>query len=394
MVNNEPKVAINAFLPDDVQAAALVGRAWIPGTGPAIITFKDGHFIDITCPEFPTVSFLMALDNPAQRVREAIGRSIGLARDVLANSIEKNRRTDQAFLLSPIDLQAVKAAGVTFAASLIERVIEERTHGDAGRADQVRADLQALIGGKLHELRPGSEQALIMRQNMIEQGLWSQYLEVGFGPDAEIFTKCQPMSSVGFGANIGIRSDSVWNNPEPEIVLVVSPHGKIVGVTLGNDVNLRDFEGRSALLLGKAKDNNASCSIGPFIRLFDGHFALDDVRKAHMNVVVRGLDGFELNESGSMTQISRDPLELVEEAFGQTNQYPDGFVLFVGSMFAPIKDRDVAGSGFTHKVGDEVIIASERLGKLTNRVQTCSVCKPWTFGLSALMKNLAERRLL
>lgn len=394
MVSNMSQFAVSDILPGDVQSALLVGRAWIPGKGPAVVVLRDGELIDITSREIPTMSSLLAQDQPAQRAKLAPGHAIGKVEDILTNSIESQRQADRAFLLSPIDLQAVKAAGVTFAASLVERVIEERTRGEAGRAEEVRAELQALIGGQLHELKPGSEKAMMVRQTMIEQGLWSQYLEVGIGPDAEIFTKCQPLSAVGFGAHIGIRSDSIWNNPEPEIVLVVSPEDKIVGVTLGNDVNLRDFEGRSALLLGKAKDNNASCSIGPFIRLFDEHFSLEDVRKADMNVVIRGQDGFVLDETGSMKQISRDPLELVAEAAGPHHQYPDGFVLFVGSMFAPIKDRDVAGIGFTHKIGDEVVIASSRLGKLKNIVQSCDDCAPWAFGLNALMRNLAERKLL
>src|SRR5690606_27366505 len=105
-------------------------------------------------------------------------------------------------------------------------------------------------------------------------GVWSQYLEVAIGKDAEIFTKTQPMASVGFGAQIGIHPESHWNNPEPEVVLAVARTGKIRGATLGNDVNLRDYEGRSALLLGEAKDQNASCAIGPFIRLFDETFSL------------------------------------------------------------------------------------------------------------------------
>lgn len=389
-----PDSFMNESLPSDVLQATLVGRVWLPATGPAIVVLRQGELVDITCPHVPTMAALMALEDPLAWVKNASGRVVGSVEEIMANSMEEQQKAEIPFLLSPVDLQAVKAAGVTFAASLVERVIEERTRGDARRAEQVRAELQALVGGQLHELRPGSEQALAVRQNMIEQGLWSQYLEVGIGPDPEIFTKCQPMSSVGFGANIGIHPESLWNNPEPEIVLVVSSANKVVGVTLGNDVNLRDFEGRSALLLGKAKDNNASCSIGPFIRLFDAGFSLDDVRTMTMSVAIHGRDGFKLTESGAMTQISRDPLELVEAASGQMHQYPDGFVLFLGSLFAPIKDRDVAGGGFTHKIGDEVVIEAAFLGRLVNIVQHCSACKPWTFGSSALMRNLATRKML
>lgn len=389
-----PDNFMNDSLPYDVERAMLVGRVWVPATGPAIVVLRQNELIDITCPQVSTMAALMALEDPIEWVKNATGQSLGSVAAILANSMEDQQKAEVPFLLSPVDLQAVKAAGVTFAASLIERVIEERTRGDAGRAEQVRAELQALVGGKLHELRPGSEQAMVVRRNMIEQGLWSQYLEVGIGPDPEIFTKCQPMSAVGFGANVGIHPESLWNNPEPEIVLVVSPANKVVGVTLGNDVNLRDFEGRSALLLGKAKDNNASCSIGPFIRLFDAGFSLNDVRAVTMSVAIYGQDGFELSESGAMTQISRDPLALVEAASGQMHQYPDGFALFLGSMFAPIKDRDVEGGGFTHKIGDKVVIAAPALGRLVNIVQHSSICKPWTFGCTALMQNLAARKML
>lgn len=297
-------------------------------------------------------------------------------------------------LLSPLDLQCIKAAGVTFAVSAVERVIEERCRGDFNAAQAVRASLNDRIGGDIRSVKPGSEQAMKLKAALIADGLWSQYLEVAIGPDAEIFTKSQVLSSVGYGAYVGVRADSAWNNPEPEVVLVCNRDGKVIGATLGNDVNLRDIEGRSALLLGKAKDNNASCAVGPFVRLFDSSFTLDDVRSAVVALEVQGAEGYRLTGRSSMSQISRDPLELVGQTIGRNHQYPDGFALFLGTMFAPIEDRDVPGRGFTHKEGDVVRISTPRLGILENKVTTCEHAPQWQFGISDLMRNLASRGLL
>jgi len=298
------------------------------------------------------------------------------------------------WVLAPCDLQAVKAAGVTFVASMLERVIEEQARGDAARAEAVRRSIVAVIGDNLSRIRPGSPEAARLKEVLIAERVWSQYLEVGIGPDAEIFTKAQPMSAVGTGADVGIHPKSEWNNPEPEIVLAVNSRGEAVGATLGNDVNLRDFEGRSALLLGKAKDNNASCAIGPFIRLFDEHFGIDDVRGCELAMRVDGPEGFVLEGSSSMAKISRDPLDLVAQAIGDYHQYPDGMMLFLGTMFAPTKDRHAPGQGFTHVVGDIVTVSTPRLGALVNRVEHCDVVAPWTFGVASLMRHLAHRGLL
>ncbi|NIJ29689.1 fumarylacetoacetate (FAA) hydrolase family protein [Sphingomonas insulae] len=317
----------------------------------------------------------------------AQGDAIG-ALDAIGLSVDGNTR-----LLSPIDLQCVKAAGVTFAVSAMERVIEERARGDAGAAADVRTRVEERIGGSMRAVRPGSDEAMVLKQALIDEGLWSQYLEVAIGPDAEIFTKAPVLATVGWGADVGIRSDSTWNNPEPEIVLLVSPDGRVVGATLGNDVNLRDFEGRSALLLGKAKDNNASCSLGAFVRLFDETFTMDDVRQAEITLRIDGADGYTLDGASAMDQISRDPEDLVRQALSE-HQYPDGLVLFLGTLFAPTQDRDQVGQGFTHKVGDTVAITTPKLGRLVNTVTTSKAAPPWTFGLSALFGNLAARRLL
>jgi fumarylacetoacetate (FAA) hydrolase family protein len=387
-------IRVDDALPEDAENAALVGRAFLPGVGPVVVALRGAELIDITSRAVPTSSALFALDDPAGHARAAAGRTIGLVDEILANSDEATRDPSRPWLLAPVDLQAVKASGVTFVVSLLERVIEEQARGAPEKATQIRADLDRLIGADLRALRPGSEQAMAVKAALIERGLWSQYLEVGIGPDAEIFTKGQPMSAVGFGAHVGIHPGSSWNNPEPEVVVAVSPAGRIVGATLGNDVNLRDFEGRSALLLGKAKDNNASCGLGPFVRLFDDGFTLDDVRRARLDLTVEGADGFRLEGMSSMTEISRDPADLVEAAAGAHHQYPDGFVLMLGTMFAPIQDRDRPGEGFTHKDGDLVTIASTRLGRLRNRVRPCPDCAPWRFGALDLMRSLAARGLL
>lgn len=302
--------------------------------------------------------------------------------------------TANGVLLAPCDLQAIKACGVTFARSMIERVIEEKAAGNPALAERVRERVTALIGDSLRNLKAGSEQAMTVKAALIEEGVWSQYLEVGIGPDAEVFTKGQPMSSVGYGAEVGLHPISKWNNPEPEVVLAVNSRGEVKGATLGNDVNLRDVEGRSALLLGKAKDNNASCSIGPFLRLFDETYSIDDVRNADLDLTVTGEDGFKLAGKSSMKEISRDPLELVSQTIGRHHQYPDGFLLFMGTLFAPVEDRDHKGQGFTHKIGDVVTISNVKLGSLQNTVRLSTECPPWTFGTTALMRNLAARRLI
>jgi fumarylacetoacetate (FAA) hydrolase family protein len=383
-----------SLLPDDHEASTLVGRVWLPAvSGPAVVAIRKDGVYDVTS-RFPTVSALAEQDHPAEALRSAAGARIGDLQSIAANTPCDTRDPAMPWLLSPIDLQAVKAAGVTFAVSTLERVIEERARGNPSAAAEIRAEVTRLVGDDLSKLRPGSDEAMRLKQALIAQGAWSQYLEVGIGPDAEVFTKAPVLSSVGAGMDAGLHPESSWNNPEPEAVLVVSSKGRIVGAALGNDVNLRDFEGRSALLLSKAKDNNASCAIGPFVRLFDQAFALDDVRKLTVSLHVIGDDGFVLEGASSISKISRDPQDLVEQTIGANHQYPDGFVLFLGTMFAPIKDRDVPGEGFTHKSGDVVTISSPRLGRLINRMRTSDQCEPWTFGIGALMANLAQRGLL
>ncbi|WP_413712102.1 fumarylacetoacetate hydrolase family protein [Rhizobium sp. Rhizsp82] len=375
-------------------AGLFVGRVWNPKvSGPSIVTIRDGQLIDITSRDAPTLSALLERDDPAAFVRAAKGEAIGTLDDVSKNSSGKPDAS-KPYLLAPADLQAIKACGVTFAQSMIERVIEEKAAGNPDRAASIRDRVGALIGGSLANIKAGSPEAAKVKQALIEEGMWSQYLEVGIGPDAEVFTKSPVLSSVGWGADVGLHPISTWNNPEPEIVLAVNSRGEIKGATLGNDVNLRDVEGRSALLLGKAKDNNASCSIGPFIRLFDQSFTLDDVRKAELDLKVTGEDGFVLHGKSSMSKISRDPADLVKQTCGAHHQYPDGFMLFLGTLFAPTQDRDAKNQGFTHKIGDIVEISSAGLGTLANTVRLSTECPPWTFGISALMGNLAKRSLL
>ncbi|MBB3932612.1 fumarylacetoacetate (FAA) hydrolase family protein [Kaistia hirudinis] len=381
-------------LPDDAEQATLVGRVFRPDVdGPSVVVLRGGDLYDIT-EEAITLRDLAERDDPARTARLAGGEFIGRLDEILDNTPRETRDRSKPWLISPIDLQAVKAAGVTFAVSMLERVIEEQARGLPERANAIRAEIQATIGDDLAGLKPGSEPAMALKKLLIEKGMWSQYLEVGIGPDAEIFSKSQPLSTVGHLAEVGIHPISSWNNPEPEVVLLVASDGRIVGATLGNDVNLRDVEGRSALLLSKAKDNNASASIGPFIRLFDENFSLDDVRATDVRLTVTGDDGFRLDGSSAMSKISRDPADLVKQTIGRNHQYPDGFVLYLGTMFAPVQDRDGPGKGFTHKVGDIVTIAAPKLGKLSNRVVLTHDAEPWTFGTAALMRNLAGRGLL
>jgi len=379
---------------DAFNEGVFLGRAKVPDTPhPCVVTIRDGQLVDITSRAAPTVRDICEMEEPVAYVRYAEGRAVGRVDDALANSLEQ-RDAGKPLLLSPIDLQAVKASGVTFVVSLLERVIEEQAKGDPARADDLRGDILELIGEDLSALVPGSEMAVAVKQRLIERGVWSQYLEVGIGPDPEIFTKCQPMASVGYGADVGLHPVSSWNNPEPEVAVVVSSGGRIVGATLGNDVNLRDVEGRSALLLGKAKDNNASAALGPFIRLFDDSFSLDTVKTMEIALEVRGEDGFVLEGSSSMSRISRTPESLVAAAIGDHHQYPDGLVLYLGTMFAPIQDRDGAGKGFTHHLNDIVTISTPSLGALVNRVRLSNECSRWTYGASHLMRDLASAGLL
>ncbi len=381
-------------LPDDAATAALAGRVWRPDlSGPSVVAVRDGELFDIST-QFPTMRDLCEAADPAAALRAANGMHLGSVADALANTPPAGRDPSLPWLLAPVDLQAVKAAGVTFAVSMIERVIEERARGNPDAAGAIRAEVRRLVGDDLGRLKPGSPEAAALKQVLIGQGAWSQYLEVGIGPDAEIFTKCQPMAAIGTGMDAGIHPGSTWNNPEPEVVLAIASDGRIVGATLGNDVNLRDVEGRSALLLGKAKDNNASAAIGPLLRLFDAGFTLDDIRRTVVSLTVEGEDDFRLEGSSSIARISRDPADLVAQMLNAHHRYPDGAALFLGTMFAPTQDRGAPGQGFTHKVGDVVTVAAPKLGRLVNRMERTDRCEPWGFGAGALMRNLAGRGLL
>lgn len=372
-----------------LETGSFVGRAWsTDAKGPIVVKVTNAGVFDITSKAIPTVRDLLEQDSPVQWLRDQRGNHLGSAEDFLQGTIKGLK------ILAPCDLQAIKACGVTFAQSMIERVIEERAGGDLSAANAIRKKIAQHIQDEVRSIKPGSPEAMKLKELFIQEGLWSQYLEVGIGPDAEVFTKSQPLSSVGHLDEIGLHPSSTWNNPEPEVVLAVDSNGRVKGATLGNDVNLRDVEGRSALLLGKAKDNNASCSIGPLIRIFDESYSLEDVRNAQVDLLVEGKDGFVMHGQSSMKEISRDPLELVHQTIGAHHQYPDGFMLFMGTLFAPIEDRDIVGQGFTHKLGDVVVISNPELGSLKNTVRLSTQCRPWEFGLSHLMRNLAERNLL
>jgi fumarylacetoacetate (FAA) hydrolase family protein len=388
------ELSAQTLLPAGGVAGTLVGRIWAPGkvSGPSVIAVRGDAAYDLTR-IVPTMSALLERPDAATVACMADAPRVASIAELAANSVAGRIDEARSHLLAPCDLQVLKAAGVTFVESLLERVIEEQARGDASRADEVRRQVMALVGGSLDTVKPGSDQALQLKRYLVERNLWSQYLEVGIGPYAEIFTKGPVLSAVGAGADIGLHPDSEWNNPEPEGVLAVNSRGIAVGATLGNDVNLRDFEGRSALLLGRSKDNNGSCAIGPFIRLFDARYTIDDVRRCTVDLHIAGDDGYTLRGASSMTRISRDPLDLVAHAMGACHQYPDGMMLFLGTMFAPVQDRGAPGSGFTHQRDDIVTISCRDLGALVNRVRTSDAIPPWTFGIGALIANLAARGL-
>lgn len=388
-------LAVSECLPAGAASATLVGRVWEPAEGgPTPVLIREGNVLDLSSLA-ATTSELLNLPQPVAALRAATSlRVIGTVAELLENSDHSRRDESKPWLIAPCDLQVVKASGVTFVASLLERVIEERAMGDIAKAEALRESINSALGADLSDIVPGSPEAAHLKQLLIERGIWSQYLEVAIGPDSEVFTKAACLSAVGVGAEVGIYSKSTWNNPEPEVVLAVNASGQVVGAALGNDVNLRDFEGRSALLLSKAKDNNASCALGPFLRLFDEGFSFDDVRQMEIRMEVRGEDGFHLEAVNAMSAISRDPQIIVDQTVGRHHQYPDGFVLFLGTMFAPVVDREEKGKGFTHKVGDVVRIQSPELGTLMNRVNHSEAIAPWTFGLAAFMHNLSRRGLL
>lgn len=382
--------SITHVLPSDHEGH-FIGRVWDPGrSAPVPVLYRDGKVWDASTLATSTADLFDRDD----LVEELITLQATRPRwDVEALTLEGEHSESDPRLLAPIDFQVIKACGVTFVDSMLERVIEERSAGDPLAASRIREAMQKEVGFDLSSITPGSEEASAVKAALLERGWWSQYLEVGLGPDPEIFTKGPVLSAVGSGSFIGIPTFSTWNNPEPELVLILRSDGQPVGATLGNDVNLRDVEGRSALLLGMAKDNNRSTAIGPFVRIFDESFSIDDARTLEINLGVNGPDGFHLTGLNSVSALSRSFEELIDAAIGRHHQYPDGFVLFTGTLFAPSEDRDNPGEGFTHKLGDVVEITSPSLGSLINEVGISEDLEPWTYGIRSQvrdMKNLLK----
>lgn len=379
---------LTEVLPVDADRAVLVGRVWDSESGGPRPVRVHGENVYDLFDVAPTVSGLLELEDVAQVVAGTAGTPRWRLGDLIEASLA--RRHEHPHLLAPVDLQVLKACGVTFVDSMIERVIEERSQGDPARAAEVRESLTGALHAGIDTVEPGSPAAEHVKQVFLAQGMWSQYLEVGLGPDPEVFTKAPVLASVGYGAQIGIPGFSTWNNPEPELVLLVDSRGRARGCTLGNDVNLRDVEGRSALLLGMAKDNTASSALGPFVRLFDGSFTLDTVREERITLSVQGTDGYLLEGENNVARLSRSFERLIQAAHGAHHQYPDGFALFTGTLFAPTQDRDAPGEGFTHKMGDCVRISSEHLGALQNEVAPTETVPRWEFGLRSLLGYLQD----
>jgi len=390
-------------LPDECREGTWLGRAWLPASfapsniaGPHVITVRDGQVIELSdC--FDSIADITRHPTPTAAVQNATGVSICSLNTLLENSLFYKlpadiRKSQQPSLLAPNDIQAIKACGVTFVASLIERVIEEKALGNPSKAEEIRAVVHAAIGDNLKDIEPGSPQTEILKAKLIAQGIWSAYLEVGIGPDVEVFTKSQPMSAIPCGSQLGVLETSQWNNPEPEVAFLVSPQGSFLGAALANDVNLRDYEGRSSLLLGKAKDQNGSCPIGPMFRLFDDSYSLDDAANTEVNLSIVGEDGFCSTGENRMSEISRSVDSIIKQVCNGSHQYPDGIAIMLGTMFAPTEDRGEEGMGFTHKVGDRVEISSPKLGKLVNWVNYCHEIPEWSYGIADFVEFTVAKK--
>lgn len=380
---------ITDVLPKD-REGLYVGRIWDPVRElPVPVLFSDGYLWDASLLA-PSSSEVLELEDAARLLRGLKGDApLWAINDV---TLESEGDLSSPRLLAPVDLQVIKACGVTFVGSMVERVIEERAGGNPQTAAEIRESMQTEVGVDLASVIPGSEEAATVKRALRARGWWSQYLEVGLGPDPEVFTKAPVLSSVGSGTDIGVPTFSSWNNPEPELVIVADSNGRMVGVTLGNDVNLRDVEGRSALLLGMAKDNNRSTALGPFIRLFDDNFTVEQARVLEITLRVDGPEGYSLKGLNSVSALSRSFEDLISATYGDHHQYPDGFALFTGTLFTPTEDRDVRGEGFTHKMGDVVVISNERLGTLVNRVGRSEELPPWTYGIRTLTRDVSRLR--
>jgi len=386
-----PKLTAAQVLPSDGYAGTLVGRALFPGVfpGPCVVAIREDGVHNISG-TVPTMAQLLNAPNPLATLQRALRNCVylGPLESLLENSTPSTHDPLKPYLLTPIDLQAVKAVGLTFVNGLLQRFAD-----DNGGAATV-AKMEKAAGVALGKILPGSEEAARLRTALMEDGLWNDTLEVGFGPDVELFTKAQPLSAVGTGAEIAVLPTSKQTFAEPEVVLMLNADGKICGATLGCDMTARDVEARSLLLLGRAKDQNATCAVGPFIRLFDQTFSLPNVQGMNLTYAFEGADDAVFTDTGSMDQIGRGLITLARQVVNEHHGYPDGVALFTGCMFKAPSSRGASDTPFTHQVGDVVIIKASPLGTLINRVNTTDKVRPWSFGMSDLMANLANRQLL
>jgi 2-dehydro-3-deoxy-D-arabinonate dehydratase len=218
-------------------------------------------------------------------------------------------------LIAPIEDQEVWAAGVTYFRSRTARMEESQVGGGQSFYDRVYT-----------AERP------------------------------ELFFKSTPHRTVGPGSPVRIRYDSKWNVPEPELTLLVSPKGKILGYTVGNDMSSRDIEGENPLYLPQAKVYDGSCALGPGILVTNGPLPPTTA----IQLTIRRAGEVAFTDATSLAAMKRNPAELVEYLFRE-NTFPNGCFLLTGTGIVP-------PNSFTLASGDEISIAIEGIGTLTNPV--------------------------